>query len=104
MIWTYRVFRDQTGRYSVREVFYEDDETLISYSKAPALPIGESSEEVLQLITWFKEAFDLPILSTEVVDAEIAARPEKPKPEQRSYLSLEELRAELSIETDTVKK
>ena len=35
MIWTYRVFRDKIGRYSIREVFYERDGRLINYSKQP---------------------------------------------------------------------
>ncbi len=104
MIWTYRVFRDQTGRYSVREVFHERDGTLITYGKAPVTLIGDSPEEVLQLITWFKEAFDLPILSIEAIDAEISARPAPPNHEQRPDLSLEQVLAEFSAEAEVVKK
>jgi hypothetical protein len=104
MIWTYRVFRDQTSRYSVREVFYERDGTIIGYGKAPVALVGDSPEEVLQLITWFREAFDLPILSMDAIDAQIATQPILPNHEQRPHLSFHEVRAALSTEADAVKK
>ena len=62
MMWTYRIFRDHTGRYSVREVFYESDGSIIAYSKAPVTLLGASPEELLQLIDWCREAFALPVL------------------------------------------
>jgi hypothetical protein len=104
MMWTYRVFRDQADRYSVREVFYERDGSIITYGKAPAAPVGDSPEEVLQLIMWFKEAFDLPILSIETIDEQIAARPASPNHDQRPTLSLQQVRAALSSEMGSVKK
>jgi hypothetical protein len=104
MMWTYRVFRGQEGRYSVREVFYERDGSIIGYGKAPVALVGDSPEEVLQLIMWFKEAFDLPILSIEAVDEELAARPAPPNREQRPNLSLQQVRAALSAAIEPVKK
>lgn len=100
MIWTYRVLRDDKGRYSVREVFYERDGTLITYGKAPAAPIGGSPEELLQLTKWFREAFDLPILSIEALDAQLAAQPTQLKPEANQNISLEQLKAELALEAE----
>jgi len=100
MIWTYRVLRDDKGRYSVREVFYERDGTLITYGKAPAAPIGGSPEELLQLTKWFSEAFDLPILSIEALDAQLAAQPTQPKPESNQNIALEQLKAELALEAE----
>lgn len=104
MIWTYRVFRDQNGRYSVREVFYERDGTIIGYSKAPVALVGDSPEEVLQLLTWLREAFDLPILSIEAVDAQIAAQPSPSNDDQRPPISFHDVRAALSAEAHAVKK
>ena len=104
MIWTYRVFRDQNGRYSVREVFCERDGSIITYGKAPVALIGDSPEEVLQLIAWFREAFDLPILSIEAVDAKIAARTPSPSQEQHPRLSFREVIAALSAEAEVEKK
>ena len=75
MLWTYRIFRDSADRYSIREVLYENDGTLITYSKQPLEALGSSLEDLLQLIYWFQEAFESPILSTETIDAELKSRP-----------------------------
>jgi hypothetical protein len=69
MLWTYRVFRDSQERYSIREVFYESDNTLISYGAAPVAVVGASFEELMQLVKWFRDAFDLPVLSLEEIEA-----------------------------------
>jgi hypothetical protein len=50
MIWTYRLFRDSQERYSIRELFYEQDGTMIAYSKAPVVVVGSSLEELMQLV------------------------------------------------------
>lgn len=63
MIWTYRVFRDKQGRYSIREVFYNRDNKIVNYSKSPVAIAGASVQELMQLVQWFREAFDLPVLS-----------------------------------------
>ena len=47
MIWTYRIFRDQNGRYSIREVFYEQDGRLLNYGKNPVVPVGSSLEDLV---------------------------------------------------------
>jgi hypothetical protein len=88
----------------MREVFHERDGAIITYSKAPVALVGDSPEEVLQLLAWFKEAFDLPILSIDAVDAQIAARPPSPNSEQRPHLSFHEVIAALSTEADVEKK
>ena len=77
MMWTYRVCRDRQERYSIREVFHEQDGTIIAYSQEPVAVVGASVEELMQLVTWFRQAFDLPVLSLVEVDAQIAAQPEK---------------------------
>lgn len=101
MIWTYRVFRDRQERYSIREVFYEQDGTIITYGKAPIVVVGTSLEELMQLVKWFREAFDLPVLSLEEVDAQIAVQPMKPKSDRSRNLSLKQVIAELAIEDDS---
>lgn len=53
MLWTYRVFRDSQGRYSIREVFYDRNNTIINYSKTPVAVVGTSIEELIQLVQWF---------------------------------------------------
>jgi len=74
MLWTYRIFRDSTDRYSIREVLYEQDGTIISYGKQPVEALGSSLEDLLQLIHWFQEAFESPILSTETIESELKSR------------------------------
>jgi hypothetical protein len=50
MTWEYRVVKkiDRFGRisYSIHEVYYEDD-TIVTITETPSLPIGESEEELL---------------------------------------------------------
>ncbi|MFB2978046.1 hypothetical protein [Microseira sp. BLCC-F43] len=101
MIWTYRVFRDSQGRYSIREVFYHrESRMIIDYSKAPVAVVGSSVEELMQLVQWFKEAFDLPVLSLEEVDAEMAKQPVQQQRDRSKNISLKQVLAELTTETE----
>lgn len=102
MTWTYRVFRDSNGRYTVREVFYEPNGTLITYSKTPVTLIGGSPEEVLQIMAWCQEAFDLPILVQAEIEQELAQRPASAANKPSANLSLKEVRAALEQEVDPV--
>ncbi|MFN8494756.1 MAG: hypothetical protein U0350_44550 [Caldilineaceae bacterium] len=79
----------------MRVVHYERDGTLIGYHKEPAVPTGRTAEELAQDIEWFKQAFELPILTLEELDAELAARPPKQKQPRRKNKTLEQLMAEL---------
>jgi hypothetical protein len=101
MLWTYRVCRDYQERYSIREVFYERDHTIIDYSKTPVALVGASIEELIQLVHRFKEAFDLPVLSLAEMDAVIARQDPRKSPTHRS-ISLEQVMAELAIDVDLV--
>lgn len=103
MIWTYRVFRDNEGRYSIREVFYNRNNIIVNYSKTPVSVVGSTVEELLQLVTWFREAFDLPVLSLEEIDAEIAKQPKKENFDRSSNISLKQVIAELATEADSVR-
>ncbi len=96
MNWLYRVFHDQEG-YCVRVVLYERDGTLIGYHQEPAVPSGRTAEELAQDIEWFKQAFELPILTIEEVEAELAQQPPKPRQTQARRKTLEELEAELAL-------
>jgi hypothetical protein len=101
MIWTYRVFRDREGRYSIREVFYERDNTIVAYGKAPIVVVGASLEELIQLVKWFKEAFDLPVLSVEEVDAQIAGQSGSLNSGHKGNIPLSDVIAQLSAEADS---
>lgn len=105
MIWTYRVFRDKSGRYSIREVFYERDGRLINYSKQPVVVVGASLGDLIQLVAWFREAFDSPVLALEDVEAELAAnpptiQPKKPLSDRSQTISFQQVLAELAKEVE----
>jgi hypothetical protein len=102
MIWTYRVFRDNQGRYSIREVFYEQDNTIVNYSKTPVALVGASFEELMQLVQWFKEAFDLPVLSLEEIDAQIAKQGPRKSSDRSRNISLQQVITELTTDADPV--
>jgi hypothetical protein len=96
MIWTYRVFHDDDG-YCVRVVHYEQDGTLLAYQQTPAVPTGRTAEELAQDIQWFQEAFDLPILTTAELDAELAAKPPRVRRKGKTK-TLDQVVAELELE------
>lgn len=102
MIWTYRIFRDQSGRYSIREVYYENDGRLITYGKNPVTPVGASLEDLMQMVQWFRNAFDSPVLSLEAVEAELAARPaptkKKPLSDRSETIPFQQVLAQLAEE------
>jgi hypothetical protein len=100
MLWTYRVFHDRDG-YCIRIVYYERDKTLIGYQKEPAMPTGATAEDLLQDIEAFKQAFELPILTMEELDAELAACPPKPKKSQSQNKTLDRVIIELDVESLT---
>jgi hypothetical protein len=93
MIWMYRVFHDGDG-YCVRVVLYERDGALSGYQKEPAVPTGRTAEELAQDIEWFKQAFELPILTMAELDAELAARPPQARHKRGKNKTIEELIAE----------
>lgn len=97
MIWTYRVFHDSDG-YCIRVVYYEQDGTLIGYQSEPAVPTGRTAEELAQDLQWFKDAFELPILTTEELDAALAAQPPRAKRSNGKTKSLEQILDELEAE------
>jgi hypothetical protein len=96
MIWLYRVFHDQEG-YCVRVVLYEHNGTLIGYHKEPAVPSGRTAEELAQDIEWFKQAFELPILTIEEVETELVQQPPKQRQTQTTRKTLEELETALTM-------
>ncbi len=63
MEWNYRVFHEKNGDYTIREVYYDDDGSIIACTDNPAEPMGESLEELAQDLKWFGEALMLPILT-----------------------------------------
>lgn len=96
MTWDYRVFREQDGAYVIREVFYDDDGSLLACTESAVEPMGESLNELAKDIDAFKEALKLPVLTL----ADIPSRPKKKGNENRGRnLTSEQLRAKLGLST-----
>lgn len=94
MLWTYRVFRDRQGRHSIREIFCDRNNQILKISKAPVSVVGSSAEELLQLLQWFKEAFELPILSLEETETQIAQQQPNESTTPTPKISLQQLIAD----------
>lgn len=103
MLWTYRVFRDNQGRYSIREVFYDRDRTIINYGKEPATANDASLEDLKQLVRGFQEAFELPVLELEEVKKSLDDVENQLKDDQkdRPNISLKQVIAELDKESES---
>ncbi len=102
MIWTYRLFRESPDRYAVREVFYESDGTIITYSATLISLVDVSPDAIHQVLTWCMEALSLPILDRATIDHELAQRPAPPLPERTSEISLHAMREEVATSADPV--
>jgi uncharacterized protein (DUF433 family) len=96
MIITYRVFREESGHFTIREVFYERDGQMIAYGATPVTPTGGSLNELTQELAWLVEALASPILTIAEADAEIAKHPPRPKQTGKN-ISHEELVAKLGL-------
>ncbi|MBI3959955.1 MAG: hypothetical protein HY328_14175 [Chloroflexi bacterium] len=92
--------RDEIGRYSIRELFYERDGRLITYSKTPVAPVGSSSEDLLLQMRELRGAFDLPILSTVELDATLSKQEKTGQKETGPRISLEQIKVELAGEAE----
>src|SRR6185436_5032237 len=96
---TYRVFREENGQYTLREVFRENDGRIITYSRSPITPKGGSLADLAQEIEWLKEALALPVLTLAEIEAEMATQPPMPKRERKT-ISHAELMTKLGLTAD----
>lgn len=69
--WNHRVVKqaleEGTDWYSVREVFYNDDDTIYAYSEEPVDICGESIADLKEYTQWVLDCLDKPIL----IDGEV---------------------------------
>ncbi len=63
MEWNYRVFHEEDGNYTIHEVYYDADGSILACTENAVEPTGESLEELAQDIEWFGEALTLPVLT-----------------------------------------
>jgi hypothetical protein len=94
--WNYRVFREISGEYVIREVIYAEDGSIITCTESPVEPVGETFEALAADIVSFQEALHLPVLRLEDIPEVVAHRQVR---QQGANSSIEQLLAELN-ETD----
>jgi hypothetical protein len=74
--WNCRVLKEKFGKndwYSIREVFYNDDGSIYSYTKDPVDIAGESIDDIREYLQWCLSCLDKDILidgEVEFVDSE----------------------------------
>ena len=97
MFVTYRMFQEENGQYTFRELFCEHDGRIIAYGKAPITPRAGSPRELGMELASLQEALALPVLTIAEVEAAIAAQPIKPK-QGRKTISHAELVKKLGLD------
>jgi len=94
MTWDYRVFKEKSGGYIIREVHYDADGSIVACTERAVEPFGESLEELAKDIEYFKEALTLPVLTLSDIPH---AQEHKRKRARRKNMSREQLEAKLGI-------
>ena len=62
MEWRYRGMMDAKGVCTIREVFYQEDGTITSFAVDPAIPHGESPEDLKDNMLSMIECLEQPYL------------------------------------------
>ena len=64
MTWNYRVVKE-SGVYTVREVFYDEQSQPVAYTTCEISPAGNDREEFLASWAHYQEAMSKPVLVAE---------------------------------------
>ncbi len=76
-MWNHRVvketFPDGKSWYSVREVFYNKDKSIMGYTEEPVSICGDSIEEIREYCQWILECLDKEVL----IDGEVEFKEEE---------------------------
>ncbi|MGA0198522.1 MAG: hypothetical protein ACO3NK_05235 [Prochlorotrichaceae cyanobacterium] len=60
--WEYRVFEEEDGDFTIREVFYNEAGNIIGCTADPVEPYGTTLEALSQCLQDFQKALTLPVL------------------------------------------
>lgn len=94
MTWNYRVFREESGEYVIREVFYAEDGSVVTCSKDPVEPFGETIEELARDLESIQAALTMPILTSGDVPG---THPELERLLHGKGVALDDVMAELDL-------
>lgn len=84
--WNHRVIKETIHGedvYSVREVFYNDDDSIMAYTLEPVDIVGESIDALREYLQWCLNCLDKPVL----IDGEVTFV-DRDEPQVASPLSL----------------
>ena len=94
MTWNYRVFHEENGDYIIREVFYEDDGSILGSTENAVEPLGRTFDELADSIKLFQAALLLPVLTL----ADLPCQPKQQRKKDRSkHISHEQLKTKLGL-------
>ena len=91
------MFLEESGQYTIREVFYRDG-AIVNYGRYPLVARGGSPSELADEIASMQEALSLPALTIADVESEIAKQP--PKSQKGNTISHQELVKKLGLEDE----
>jgi len=88
--WNHRVvkktYENDTEEYSVRETFYNDDGSIMSYTEDPADVVAETMDGLRQYLEWCLKSLDDPIL----IDGEVEFVDDVDYSDESQWVELEE--------------
>jgi hypothetical protein len=91
--WNYRVFREHDGDYIIREVFYDEQNNILTCTAGAVEPFGQTLGDLAADIESFREALTLPILSLDDIPQ---TAPTERKHDRSKNISIDQLLQELS--------
>jgi hypothetical protein len=62
MYWNHRLVKGPAGEFTMREVYYDDDGTIIGWTEDPIAPFGNTTEEIIVELDRMSEACHKPVL------------------------------------------
>ena len=60
--WNYRLFEEQTGGFSIREVFYDENDEITTIGGDPAMPVGDTEQELLKHLNAMVDCMKEPVM------------------------------------------
>jgi len=96
--WNYRVFREDSGDFVIREVFYTEDGSILGCTANAVEPFGHTLEELATSIADFQAALTLPVLN--LTDMPQTAIPSK-RNSSGQTLSSAEMRTRLGLSSSS---
>ncbi len=101
-MWNYRVFKEANGDFIIREVFYDQNGSILGCTENSVEPLGRSLEELSQDIQSLQAALSLPILTLD--DIPIKKHEEQHQVEKTDNISQDQLMAELGMSSQVKNK